>query len=64
MKAVVLGAGMVGLVTADHLLKTLNNLDLTIIAESFGVDTTSDGAGGLFRPDDRFINGVPKDVVK
>ncbi len=39
-------------------------LDLTIIADKFNTDTTSDGAGGLFRPDDRFMGGVPKETAR
>ena len=71
-KIAILGAGVVGLTTAERLIEVFeqNNkladrkLDITIIAESFGKDTTSDGAGGLFRPDDRFMKGVPKELAK
>jgi hypothetical protein len=71
-KIAILGAGVVGLTTAERLFEVFeqNNkitdrkLDITIIAESFGKDTTSDGAGGLFRPDDRFMKGVPKELAK
>jgi glycine/D-amino acid oxidase-like deaminating enzyme len=61
---VILGAGIIGLVTADRLLELDPNLKLTIISEKFLKETTSDGGGGLFRPDDRFIPGVPKDLIK
>lgn len=41
-----------GLTTAERLYETFgNDLDLTIIGDQFDVDTTSDGAGGLFRYD-------------
>jgi hypothetical protein len=73
-RIVVLGAGIVGLSTAHRLIELheqanssvnrLKNLDIEIISEKFLKDTTSDGAGGLFRPDDRFIPGVPKDLVR
>lgn len=65
---VILGAGIIGLSTAHRLVElaeeSKTKLNLTIISEAFQKDTTSDGAGGLFRPDDRFIPGVPKNSVK
>jgi hypothetical protein len=73
-RIVILGAGIVGLSTAhrlielyekaNHTVSCLRNLDIEIISEKFLKDTTSDGAGGLFRPDDRFIPGVPKNLVR
>jgi glycine/D-amino acid oxidase-like deaminating enzyme len=53
-KITILGAGIVGLTTALRLYELVDSklqdkLDITIIAESFGEDTTTDGAGGLFR---------------
>lgn len=71
-KIAILGAGIIGLSTAHRLVEIYDQLnlfkrrpiDITIISEQFLKDTTSDGAGGLFRPDDRFIPGVPKDLVK
>lgn len=71
-KIAILGAGVIGLSTAERLIERYNELnltkispiDITIISEAFAKDTTSDGAGGLFRPDDRFIPGVPKQLVK
>ena len=70
-KIVVLGAGIVGLSTAYRLIEVLEaldnadaKLDLTIIGDKMDVDTTSDGAGGLFRPDDRFMGGVDKDLAR
>lgn len=71
-KIAILGAGVIGLSTAERLIEKYNEfnlakqgpIDLTIISEAFGKETTSDGAGGLFRPDDRFIPGVAKDLVK
>jgi glycine/D-amino acid oxidase-like deaminating enzyme len=61
----ILGAGVIGLSTACRLLELSNSkLDITILAEAFGESTTSDGAGGLFRPDDRFMNGCDKNLVR
>ncbi|KAI8790520.1 D-aspartate oxidase [Biomphalaria glabrata] len=46
----VVGAGAVGLSTALNVQKMLPNAQVTIIADKFGKDTTSNGAGGFFRP--------------
>jgi len=54
-KIVILGAGIVGLTSATRLIENFekvnkqNALDITIISDNFDLDTTSDGAGGLFR---------------
>ncbi len=63
-KYAILGAGIVGLATAYRLTEVLKEFDITIIADSFGVETTSDGAGGIFRPDDRFMQGIPKETAR
>lgn len=68
----ILGAGIIGLSTAHRLIELYekenpnkqSKLNLTIISDRFQKDTTSDGAGGLFRPDDRFILGVPKPLTR
>ena len=70
-KIVILGAGIVGLTTAYRLINLFEKkyigdesiLDISIIGDKFNIETTSDGAGGLFRPDDRFMKGVPKDLA-
>jgi glycine/D-amino acid oxidase-like deaminating enzyme len=64
-KICILGAGVVGLSTAYRLIELFPNkgLDITLIAKDFGKETTSDGAGGLFRPDDRFMPGVEKKIA-
>ncbi|KAH9503465.1 hypothetical protein Btru_068004 [Bulinus truncatus] len=53
----VVGAGIVGLSTAVNIQKILPHVHVTIIADKFGKDTTSHGAGGFFKPviDDYFI---------
>ncbi|KAK7114240.1 D-aspartate oxidase-like isoform X2 [Littorina saxatilis] len=46
----VVGAGIMGLSAAVAIQQRLPAAHVTIMAESFTVDTTSDGAGGLFVP--------------
>lgn len=69
-RIVILGAGVVGLSTAYRLVELYeqsnpggNRLNIEILSDKFLQETTSDGAGGLFRPDDRFIPGVPKEIA-
>lgn len=50
----VVGAGVVGLSTALELQRRLPQAGVTIIADRFTVDTTSDVAAGLFRPSSSF----------
>ncbi|GAB1602631.1 D-aspartate oxidase isoform X2 [Argonauta hians] len=50
VKIAVVGAGVVGLSTALLIQKAYPNSQVTVIADKFNVETTSDGAGGLFRP--------------
>ncbi|XP_060080099.1 D-aspartate oxidase-like [Ylistrum balloti] len=47
---VVLGAGVVGLSTAVNVQSILPNAKVTIVADKFDQETTSDGAAGIFRP--------------
>ncbi|XP_064611182.1 D-aspartate oxidase-like isoform X2 [Liolophura sinensis] len=60
----VVGAGVVGLCTAVNVQQLLPHAWVTIIADNFSEETTSDGAGGLFRPTAEFIKGVPPDTIK
>jgi len=62
-KVGILGAGVVGLNTAIQLQKEFPTLDVTIIAEKFNQETTSDGAAGLFRPSPSF-SGPNVDITK
>lgn len=50
MSFAVLGAGVVGLANALQLQQTFPNARVTIIADKFGTETTSDVAAGIFRP--------------
>ncbi len=60
----IIGAGVVGLSTALCIKLQHPSLSLTIIADRFLDATTSDGAGGLFRPDDRYVLGVDKSILR
>ena len=59
----ILGGGIIGLTTAHQLLElyekayksTNKPLNITIFGENYGNETTSDGAGGLFRPGKTFF---------
>lgn len=50
----VIGAGVVGLTTALELQKEFPTAQITILADKFGVETTSDVAAGIFRPSPSF----------
>ncbi|XP_076834667.1 D-aspartate oxidase [Brachyhypopomus gauderio] len=50
MKVVVVGAGVVGLSTAVCIAEALPFCTVTILAERFSPDTTSDGAAGILLP--------------
>lgn len=54
MSFAIIGAGVVGLTTALELQKTFPNARIKLIADKFGVDTTSDVAAGIFRPGPSF----------
>ncbi|XP_017302842.1 D-aspartate oxidase-like isoform X2 [Diaphorina citri] len=54
-KVAILGAGIIGLSTALELQRRFPNCDVTVIADKFNMDTTSDGAAGLFEPSPNFM---------
>ena len=60
----IVGAGIIGLSTALCIKLQHPTLALTLVADRFLDATTSDGAGGLFRPDERFIRGVDSSILK
>jgi glycine/D-amino acid oxidase-like deaminating enzyme len=64
VRVAVIGAGIVGLSTALCIKSQHPSLSLTIIADRFFDATTSDGAAGLFRPDQRFIVGVDQTILR
>ena len=52
-RVIIVGGGIVGLTTACTLLKeysSVNDLQLTIIGETFSPDTTGDVSGGFWQP--------------
>ncbi|XP_060062704.1 D-aspartate oxidase-like [Ylistrum balloti] len=63
-KIAVIGAGVVGLSTAVNIQALIPGCDVTIIADKFEADTTSIGAGGIFRPTEKAIPGVPADTIR
>ncbi|XP_014293521.1 D-aspartate oxidase [Halyomorpha halys] len=56
----VFGSGVVGLNTALELQKQIRNAKITIIADKFLEDTTSDKAAGIFIPADYFAGPTPQ----
>lgn len=46
----IIGAGVIGLTSAVRLAEELPSASVTVIAQSFGKDTTSAGAAGLWEP--------------
>ena len=59
-RVAVLGAGIIGLSTAVCLQEADPSLDITIIAEKFSPDTTSDGAAGIWSP--LFLGDTPAET--
>ncbi|KAL8610365.1 hypothetical protein ACOMHN_041179 [Nucella lapillus] len=64
VRVAVIGAGIVGLTTAVNVQKRLPDARITIIADKFDKDTTSSGAGGLYRPTAHLVKGVPPETIK
>ena len=60
-KIAVIGAGVMGLSTALR-LQSDPSLDITIIAEKFSPETTSDGAAGIWSP--TFLGDTPMETRK
>ncbi|XP_075224383.1 D-amino acid oxidase 1 isoform X2 [Lycorma delicatula] len=63
LKVGIAGAGIVGLTSALELQNILPSADITVIANEFNQDTTSDGAAGLFRPGTSFC-GPSIDITR
>nr|CAD7444118.1 unnamed protein product [Timema bartmani] len=63
MQIGILGAGVVGLNTALELQRQFPTARLTIIADKFNGETTSDGAAGIFRPSTSF-SGPTENITK
>ena len=58
----VVGAGVVGKATAIQLQRQFPNAHVTIVADKRHQDTTSAGAGGIFRPTPGKTPGVPLEI--
>lgn len=56
----VVGAGVVGLTTATLLQDALPGTPVTLLADKFLQDTTSDGAAGIYRPGLQFQGPSPE----
>lgn len=63
MKFCVIGAGVQGLTTALELQNQFRNANVTLIADKFLSETTSDVAAGIFRPTVNFT-GTSYDVSR
>lgn len=48
VKIAIIGAGVIGLTSAYSTKLIDSSLDVTVFAERFTLDTTSDGAAGIF----------------
>lgn len=59
----VVGAGVIGLTTALELQTEFRNANITIIADKFTTETTSDVAAGVFRPGTSF-SGPNEEVTR
>lgn len=57
----VVGAGVIGLSTAVRIQNELPNYDVTVLADRFTPDTTSDGSGGFWQP--HLVGGDNQDMV-
>ena len=62
-KVAVIGAGIIGLSTALNVQKLMPKCSVTIFADKFTSQTTSHGAGGLFRPNTEHILGVDPETI-
>lgn len=57
----VLGGGVIGLISALRLKEAYENVDVQLVAENIAVNTTSAGAGGLWKP--FALSGTSADLV-
>ncbi|XP_071510956.1 D-aspartate oxidase-like [Diadema antillarum] len=60
-KVAVVGAGIIGVATAVNIQTLCPDADVTILAEKFSPDTTSDGAAGCLQP--YLVVGTPDEDV-
>ena len=57
----VVGAGVMGLSAAVAIQERMPSVQVTVVADKLSVDTTSDGAGGLFVP---YAAGVDTSLIR
>jgi len=57
---IVIGAGVIGLTSALRLAEAYPNASIEIVAEKVALDTTSEGAGGLWKP--FALTGTPNEL--
>ena len=58
----VIGAGVVGLSSAVRIQEELPHCDVTLLADRFSPDTTSDGSGGFWLL--HLVGGVSQDLLR
>ena len=58
----VIGAGVVGLSSAVRIQDELPHCDVTLLADRFSPDTTSDGSGGFWLL--HLVGGVSQDLLR
>ena len=58
----IVGAGVVGVSTGVCIQETIPDVEVTIVADKFTPDTTSDGAGGLWEP--HALGSTPVHLMK
>lgn len=63
-RIVVVGAGVVGLSTAVQIQQCVPGSKVTIVADKYFEETTSYGAGGIFRPIHSKNPDVPANTLK
>lgn len=64
LKINVIGAGVIGLSTALRIQQVKPQAKVTVFAEKFGIETTSDGAAGIYRPTLALMKGNKLEKVK
>ena len=60
----VIGAGVIGLTSAYSIKLFDENIDVTVFAEKFSPNTTSDGAAGVFLMFEAGMRDTPKHLLR
>ena len=64
LKVGVVGSGFVGLSTAINIQKLIKHVEVTVVADAFGVDTLKAEQSSLFLPVPSRIKGVDPTTVR